>query len=145
MLNSTIQILVPENRYEVHSDNRLLVPFLQEDKVGFMNHDKDVVIQPIYEVVKGDFYNHNDLVIVGIHQHRKREEHNTIIVKNEMTYGVLNSKGQLVVDIDYRMILASDCERYFTVQRFENNKYAVYNRHGEELIPAGTYSFTFDG
>ena len=43
-INKNTKIIVPGTSYDFKSDHRLLIPFTQEDKIGFINQGGDVVV-----------------------------------------------------------------------------------------------------
>jgi hypothetical protein len=65
-INKNTKIIVPGTSYDFKSDHRLLIPFTQEDKIGFINQGGDVVVEAKYNMYYGECYKPSDLIRVTV-------------------------------------------------------------------------------
>ncbi len=54
--------------------------------------------------------------------------------------GLLNSKGQTIVEPEYHDIIISDDNKLITLRNLQD-EYSVINREGVEIVPPGKYSY----
>ena len=139
-INRTTKILSPANSYDFNQDSRLLIPFSEWDKIGFINQDKDVVIKPQFDMYYGECYDIEDLIIVSkIESYGFPRQGGKVSCYQRPIYGVINYKGEILIDVDFLTIIpATDNKNLFTVEK-KNYGYAVINAYGEEIIPFGKY------
>lgn len=136
------KILVPTSSYNLKSDTRLLIPFISWGKIGFVNNDGDIVVEPKFDMYYGDCYNQNDLIKVSITETFGFPRNGgKVACYSRKLYGMINFKGEYVLDIVYDTICpANGNETLFTVYTREKG-YAVIDLDGNEIIPYGKYSF----
>lgn len=60
-----MNVIVPVNNYDLTRDSRVIIPFFESGKVGFMDHYGAIVVDPQYDSYRGEFDNENDLVVVS--------------------------------------------------------------------------------
>ena len=57
--------LVPADSYEINGDKRLLIPFTDGDKIGFINRMGEIVVKPRYAICYGECYDETDFIRVA--------------------------------------------------------------------------------
>ena len=62
------KILIPVDMHDIVSDLRLLIPFTNRDKIGFMNNQGMIIVKPQYTMYYGDCYSPTDLIKVSINE-----------------------------------------------------------------------------
>lgn len=96
------KILIPAKDYELSSDNRLLIPFTNGDKIGFINKQKFIVVPAKYSMYYGECYLEDDYIIVlkpfpyGFY--RKSGFVSSYL---RPVYGIINADGKEVVPTEY--------------------------------------------
>lgn len=137
-------ILVPANSYNFKEDNRLLIPFSVEERIGFVNKDAEVVIRPKYAMYYGDFIRESDYVIVAKFQlYGKARRDGSATVWKRPIYGLIDINGNETLKLEYYHISLPPFEclggqKLFVVQNKEN-KWGIVNAHGYEYVPFGKY------
>ena len=135
-------IIVPAEQYDFTGDSRILIPFIEFEKIGFMDKVGTVVVKPEYTAYHGEFDTEDSLVIVALnHLHGYERKTSAPAVYCRPKYGLLNSKGELVVEIKYLLMSApKGGSRLYAVQNMDY-QYGAIDEHGNEVIPFGKYSF----
>lgn len=120
--------LAPISKYDFSNDTRLLIPFMTKlHKMGMMNHNGDVVIKPKYDIICNDIYTEDDVLKVGVlYPHAYARKNGDIAPYVSYRYGILNSRGETIMDTQYKNILLGINSNCITV-----NNYYVYNKNGE--------------
>lgn len=129
------RVLLSASQYDFSSDRRRLIPYEQDGKIGFLNHDAEVSIYCKFDTARGEFYNQNDLVIVGVIKQGQERIH------DDMAYGVIDYCGNFILNLDYRSILFSDDHQYITAQRYGTFAPVVYSRKGDIVIAEKEYDW----
>lgn len=139
-INRTTKILSPANSYDFNQDSRLLIPFSEWDKIGFMNQNKDVVVKPQFDMYYGECYDKEDLIIVSkIESYGFPRQGGKVSCYQHSLYGIINYKGEILIDINCTSIIpAIGNKTLFTVQN-KKYQYGVINIYGDEIIPFGKY------
>ena len=135
-INHTTKILSPANSYDFSQDSRLLIPFSEWDKIGFINQDKEVIVKPQFDMYYGECYDIEDLIIVSkIESYGFPRQGGKVSCYQHSLYGIINYKGEILIDINCTSIIpAIGNKNLFTI-----NGYRVINAYGEEIIPSGKY------
>ena len=68
-----------------------LIPFMEKGKYGFINKRAQIIVEPIYDDIKGSFFN----------------EDNYVAVKKGNLWSAINSKGEELLPFSYSLILHS--------------------------------------
>lgn len=136
------KILVPASSFKLESESRLLIPFTSFDKIGFMNKQGEVVVEPQYTMYYGDCYSPTDLIKVSINEsYGFLKSNNQVKCYTSPLYGLMNYKGEIVLDTMYRRLeLAIGCGNLATVQNKEL-KYGVIDLNGNVIVPFGRYDY----
>ena len=136
------KIIVPAEHYNITNDNRILIPFISFEKIGFMDRSGEVVVEPKYISYHGEFNTEDSLVIVAEnHLHGYERKNSAPAVYCRPKYGLINSNGELVVEIKYLLMSAPrGGSRLYAVQNM-HYQYGAIDEHGNEVIPFGKYSF----
>lgn len=131
-------ILVPASQYNLSSDKRILIPFEQSGKIGYMNQSAEIVINPTYDIARGEFYTQNDLVEVGVMKHRLLGGK----IYSKMAYGIIDCCGNYILELDYHRLIFSDDGQFVAAQPYENTSARiVYSRKGDIVIAKGEYDW----
>lgn len=139
-LSDFTKILVPVETYELRTDKRLLIPFDRGGKIGFTDSEGKVIVSPKYAMYYGECYKESDFIKVskpylyGTPVNKKHIDNNL-----HYLFGVINSKGEEVLPIEYTSVLQAISDNIlFTVQN-TSHQYGVVALHGQEIIPFGRY------
>ena len=136
------KILVPASSYDFKNDARLLIPFTSGNKIGFINQEGDIVVEPKYDMYYGDCFSTNDYIRVSIlEMDGYPRSRGRIECYSHPLYGLINHKGELVLDtIYYNIIPSTDNKNIFTIH-CKDKGYAVVDANGAEIIPYGKYIY----
>ena len=138
---NNISIVHPVENHNFESDSRVLIPFIQYQKYGFMNKSKQVVVKPAYDFVLGEFHHESSLVRVGVlSSNAYLGTGGKIISHPRKLFGVLDASGDLIVSCEYVGIQISDDSEYITLQHPVLG-YSLIDRHGNTIIPYGVYNY----
>lgn len=142
LTNDNVSIIVPANHYDVRGDNRILIPIISHHKIGFINNDAEIIVNPAFDKVYGEARNQEDLIRVA-----KRYSYSIPGKAKEQPYlydrdkwGVIDSKGKLIVDIEYKGISISDDKEVLTLHDYTKG-YCAINRNGNVIVPFGKYDY----
>ena len=114
-----------------------LIPIIRGHKIGFIDSKARIVIEPVYDNIKGRFLDRYDY----------------ICVKKDNKWGVVNSEGKICLKIKYDYILQGvvnyelePWERDYLFTACKEKQYAVFDNNtefGEEntLVDFGTYDW----
>ena len=138
---SDIRILQTIENHNFEADNRILIPFVQYHKYGFMTRERQIVVPAKYDFIYGEFENRDSLVRVGLATGkgytRKSDEVKVYLGK---VWGLIDSNGKLIVDCEYDGIIISDDQKHITL-RDSVKGYTLIDRNGNTIIPYGTYNY----
>lgn len=138
---NNISIVHPVENHNFELDNRLLIPFIQYQKYGFMNKSKEVVVKPTYDFVLDAFHHERSLVRVCVlSSHAYLGTGGMIISHPRKLFGVLNTNGELIINCEYVGIQISDDCEYITLHHPVLG-YSLIDRHGNMIIPNGVYNY----
>lgn len=139
--NKNSKILIPALNYDIEKDARLLIPFTSFEKIGFVNHDGNVVVNPKYIMYYGECYNNSDLIKVAIDDiYSYPRENGSVATYHRPLYGVINAKGEVILDTIYFSLVPAIEGQMFTVQN-KKYQYGVLGTDGTEIIPFGKYNW----
>lgn len=137
------RVLMPLDQYTGNKpDDRYLIPFMEWGKIGFMNQAEEIVMPPKYDIYLDEFYRESSLVRVGetygVGHERKTMAPSVYLYKR---YGLLNSKGEFVLPMEYDGILMPLSSAALFVVRIIGKGYAVVNADNEVVVPFGKYNY----
>ena len=141
-INNYTKVLVPAISYNLKTDNRLLIPFTDGDKIGFINHDGKIVVKPEYNMYYGECYSESDYVrvIVNVPYGAKRSD-DSISSYYRPIYGLINYKGDIIFPIEYLTIKPAIGNSFiYSVQSMDGN-YGVITPEGKIIVPFGKYDY----
>lgn len=55
-VNQYTKVLVPASSYKLEEDPRLLIPFTSGNKIGFVDKNGVIIVEPQYDMYYGDCY-----------------------------------------------------------------------------------------
>ncbi len=147
--NSNLQIVVKARDYDFGRDTRLLIPFIaylnksgKRNKMGLINKDGRVVVEPIFDIILDECHSSSDIVRVGtLFPFSYQCSNGNVDAHVRYKYRAVNSKGDFLLgDMDFDGILPSVEKLLLTVHDREKG-YAVYDTAGNEIVPFGRYSW----
>jgi hypothetical protein len=129
--------------YDFKDDRRLLIPFMIHNKIGFLNRNKDCVVEPKYDTFIGNCYSEKDLIKVGIqhsYAYERKNRHPDIYTRYK--YGIMNAFGECVIEPQFSGIIIGS--KSLIVRRAYGYDYdgahALLDLNGNVIIPFGVYS-----
>ena len=141
-VNQYTKVLVPASSYNMQDDNRLLIPFTCDDKIGFANKEGEVVVKPQFSMYYGDCYDESDNIRVAIDDlYGFPRSGGKVATYKRPMYGLINYKGETIFEPSFYLLLSAiGNKKIYTVQ---NNlfEYAVLNIDGTEVVPFGKYNW----
>ena len=130
---NSISIVHSFENHNFDSDNRLLIPFIQYQKYGFMNKSKEVVVKPAYDFVVDTLQHERSLVRIGVlSSNAYVGTGGKIISHPRKLFGLLDAKGGLIVNCEYVGIQISDDSEYITLQH-PILGYSLIDRYGNTM------------
>ena len=105
------------------SNELYLIPFVQDGKIGMINHNAEIIIKPEYDNIPTKVFTKNDLIRV---------------CKNKK-WGVINTQEEIIIPIDYDHIFADENMQIFTLNR--KYKTWVINRENEVIVSPDKYEW----
>lgn len=140
LVEDQVYFIVPADKYDVRNDDRLLIPFKQNQKIGFVNQYAEPIVEPKYDIIHGDIKNESDLIRVGVRfSYGYAKPNGKVQTYDRYKWGIINSKGILILAPQYVQIYISDDKTLFSVKNREKG-YGVINCNGDIVIPFGEYS-----
>ena len=141
-INEHTKILVSASSYNIENDKRLLLPFTSGEKIGFINHQGKIVVEPQYTMYYGDVYNAKDYMRVAIADtYGFAKGNGSVTTYRNSLYGLLDANGEIIFEPIYRHIIPSikGDDLLFTVQR--DGLWGVIDINEKEIIPFGKYAY----
>lgn len=141
-VNQYTKVLVPASSYNMQDDNRLLIPFTCDDKIGFANKEGEVVVKPQFTMYYGDCYDESDNIRVAIDDlYGFPRSGGKVSTYKRPMYGLINYKGETIFEPSFYLLLpAIGDKKLYTVQN-NHFEYAVLNIDGTEVVPFGKYNW----
>lgn len=121
------------NRYVLQNDTRLLIPFEVDGKIGLLNHEGQVVVQPLYDEI-------DDCLSEDAYLHVRRKCFVCERNREENLCGLIDTTGKTILPLEYRWIIPSDTRELFSVQNM-SYQHGVLNKYQKEVIPFGKFSY----
>lgn len=138
------RIIVSRYDYNIQSDKRLLIPFVEvsrstkvyAQKQGLLNREGNIVIEPKYDFVVGDCYSEEDLIVMGRYY---QEPDNPHIFCH---YDIYSGEGELVFGEVQDFVMSTN-RKLVTI--FVNTEYeygwGVASSKNSYLIRPGKYDW----
>jgi len=142
LVNKSTRYLVPADSYDISTDKRMLIPFTNGDKIGFVNHGGEIVVNPQYAIYYGECYDETDYIRVAlIEPYGVTHSDRSVTAYYRYLYGLMDYSGKLIFPMEYHDIKPSfGNKRLYTVAN-KSGKYAVMNVDGEEIVLYGRYDY----
>ncbi len=135
------KILVDRLHYDLKKDDRFLLPFTQNEKIGFINKEAEIIIPASYQFVLDDFYHEKSLVRVGeIYGVAFERKTSTPAVYLRKRYGLLKTNGELLLPIEYEGIVMPLFSNRIVLRSYEKG-YTVIDFNGNIIVPYGKYNY----
>ena len=139
-----MKVIVDNKSYSLQEDQRTLIPFVETyrrrsnyvHKIGLVNKTGEIVVEPSYDVIIGDSYTDEDLLVLGKYY---QEEGNPHIYCN---YDVYTGDGELLLGDVVDFVLSTDGKiaTVFVNTEYEHGWGAI-NSNNVWLIPPGKYDW----
>ena len=135
-----ISILVPIESYNISDDKRLLIPFLENGKLGLMDKEGSIIVPARYDSILDDCYDSNGLIRIGIRTYQAYERKTTApVVYEYIHYGVYNLSKGWIIEPKYREVFISTDGRILTLRK--DTYYCVQDLEGNVIVDYHKYSF----
>lgn len=140
--NKYTKVMLPAINYDFASDSRLLIPFTNGNKIGFVNNEGVIVVNAKYNVYYGDCYASDEFIRVGVNIYKSYPRSGgKVAIYDNYLYGLINCEGEVILPIEYLHICpAIGNKNLFTVQR-KDYLWGVITAEGEEIVPFGKYDW----
>lgn len=141
--NKSARLIVPSYSYDIESDERLLIPFINGEKIGFINKKKEIVVVPKYAMCFGNCYKTTDYIKVSKpFPYGFLRKNGNISSYVRPVFGVINYKGEEILPLNYFKITQSICskKKLFTVQNIKG-EYGVIDDQKYVIVPFGCYHY----
>lgn len=90
-VNKDTKIIVSGTSYDFKSDKRLLIPFTEDDKIGFINQSREVVVEAKYNMYYGECYNTSDVIKVTVpYSYGFQRSGDKVAIYTKNLYGLVN-------------------------------------------------------
>lgn len=140
-IDYNVKIIVSRLNYDLKSDDRYLIPFIKDTKIGFANSNAEIVIPAQYDYALDDFYHEKSIIRVGntyAKAYNRKTSEPAIYCRNH--YGLLKSNGEFLLPMEFENIMMPRFSNAITIHSFSKG-YAVINFKGEYIIPFGIYNY----
>lgn len=147
-LEDGVKIIVNVKDYNMSEEERLLVPFIaqynnkgQSNKMGLLNRNGEVVLEPLYDTILDDCYTYNDIIRIGfLFPYGYSTKNGSVTSYVRYKYKAIMANGEFITNMEFDCITISTDKKYITVQDREKG-YAVIDRKGIIVIPFGKYTW----
>ena len=141
-VNQYTKVLVPASSYKLEEDPRLLLPFTSGDKIGFVDKNGIIIVEPQYDMYYGDCYSKEDKIRVAVEDiYGFIRSGGNVACYRRLLYGLINSKGEVILEPSFRhLIPAIGNKELYTVQNTES-QYGVLRIDGSVVVPFGKYNW----
>ena len=140
-INRDTRIIVSRYQHDISNDGRILIPFYQGTKIGFIDKDENIIVEPQFDFVLDDFVDKYSLARVGIVDavayDRKTIQPTTSLCKR---FGLLKSNGEFLLPMEYEGLCINDVSCIITIRSLQKG-YAVIDWNGKEIVPFGKYNY----
>lgn len=135
---SNVRILTDFQDYDINNDTRLLIPFSYYQHFGLMNQNGEVVVEPKFDRILDSCRFTSDVIRVGVIYVYGFNGNAEPYVYHRMKWGLLNSKGEVILETAYKGIGLSDDGAILTLNHL-NGQYEVVSVKGESIVTKGKY------
>ncbi|MBD5338369.1 MAG: WG repeat-containing protein [Bacteroides sp.] len=138
---SNVRVAVDYHDYDIEKDSRLLIPFSYYQYYGMMDKSGKIVVEPKFNRILDSCREDSDVVRVGVYYtygfNRANRDPSTYLGTK---WGLLNSKGEFILEPEYKQIGVSNDNRILTIQHMDG-QYEVMSVDGKVIIPKGKYAW----
>lgn len=140
LANENTKILVPAKSLNISEDDRLLIPFTDREKIGFINQEGEIIVAPQFNAYYGECYSENDIIKVAqVYSYGFPRSEGKVTTYTRLLYGIIDYQGKTILEPNYLLILpAIGNKNLFTVQD-RDYRYRVITADGKEIVPSGKY------
>ena len=135
-----VSFIVPADKYDICNDERLLIPIIKTHKIGFINKQAVLLVEPKYDITYGSVLKEADFVKVGTrYSYGYPRANGEVQTYDRYKWGLLDSKGNIVFECLFANIAVSDDKKLFTLKSYDSG-YCVVDRNGNIIVQYGEYS-----
>lgn len=133
-------VCIRQEEYDLSLDQRFLIPFTKNGKLGMMDKSGKVIVKPEFDIILDDCANKDSLIRVAKYYVVAFERKNRLPeLYRRSEFGLMNSKGELVIPMDYESIAMPYQSLLYTVRKKDVGDYGVLNKNGEIVVEFGKY------
>ncbi len=138
------RVIVSIDNYDLESDNRLLIPFLEtrymQNKWGLADKDGNIVVDAKYDTILNECYSPDDIVLVGtLYPHGYVRSGGRVASYVKYKYYAIDVNGIIINDIPVDEIIISTDKQLLTLK--DELSYAVCDRSGRIIVPFNKYGW----
>ena len=136
-----IEVVVDVKDYDFDNEERLLIPFHKpmSNKIGLINRYGEIILNSDYDIILDKCYSTEDLLRIGqLYSFGFSRPNGNVDIYTHYKYGVIDSLGNFILNINYREILISDDKQLFSLRDLEL-RWEVIDRNGNIIVPFGKY------
>ena len=135
-----VSFIVPADKYDICNDERLLIPIIKTHKIGFINKQAVLLVEPKYDITYGSVLKEADFVKVGTrYSYGYPRANGEVQTYDRYKWGLLDSRGNIVLECLFANIAVSDDKELFTLKSYDSG-YCVVDRNGNKIVQYGEYN-----
>lgn len=135
-----VSFIVPADKYDICNDERLLIPIIKTHRIGFINKQAVLLVEPKYDIIYGSVLKEADFVKVGTrYSYGYPRANGEVQTYDRYKWGLLDSRGNIVLECLFANIAVSDDKELFTLKSYDSG-YCVVDRNGNIIVQYGEYS-----
>lgn len=141
LVEGNVSFIVPSHRYNVRHDERILIPYIQNHKIGFVNQNAEPIVEPKYDYVSENVKDESNFIRVGVRfSYGFTRANGKVQTYDSVKWGLLDTSGNVVIDCEYIYICISDDKKTFSLRNHDKG-YCVVDREGNVIVPYEKYNF----
>lgn len=112
---------IPINVETLQNERCQIIPMHINNKIGFINHNAEIIVEPQFDEIKGEFLYQNSAVCVS----------------QEKKWGVIDILGKFIISLSYSHIIPGIGCQLYSVGK--NYKHAILDDEENIVVDYGTY------
>lgn len=114
---------IPINETALQNERCQLIPVLINNKIGFINHNAEIIVKPQFDEIKGEFLSQNS----------------TVCVSQQKKWGVIDILGNFIISLSYSHIIPGIGCQLYSVEK--NYKHAILDNKENIVVDFGTFQW----
>ena len=140
LVEDKVSFIVPADKYDICNDERLLIPIIRTHKIGFINKQAVLLVEPKYDITYGSVLKEADFVKVGTrYSYGYPRTNGEVQTYDRYKWGLLDSRGNIVLECLFANTAVSDDKELFTLKSYDSG-YCVVDRNGNKIVQNGEYN-----